>query len=282
MAFIINGYENVYETDVVKPIMDRVRELAASGRASLLSSNPQGIVEAHEVSFRVITDHARAAAFLIAHGVYPSNEWRGYVLRRIMRRAMCHGRLLGLLEPFLGQVTDALVEWMGTIYPELREHRHRVMETVRLEEERFTGILDAGVAKIREYLEQHTGSEDRGVDGKFLFSLYDTFGFPLDLAKEVFEDARWQVTEGSLQVYEADMEAQRERARASAAFSGGTEVAAEVYRELITQLPSVDFLGYESLSAPARILAMVGRGHRLQEAVAGGGRGDHGPHNMLR
>ncbi len=260
MAAVLQGLESNFLTDLLRPLLDHVSGLARQ---------PYGAVEAHDVSLRVIADHARAAAFLIADGVYPSNEWRGYVLRRIIRRAMRHGRLLGLVEPFLWKVTGTVADVMGAAYPELVEHRARVADTVRLEEERFAETLDTGMVKIQEYLEDQVSSTERLVDGKFLFTLYDTYGFPLDLAQEVFEDAGWRVTEGSLQAFNAEMEAQRERARASAGFGGEADAAAEVYRDLITRLPGVEFLGYESLAAPASILAMVMQGRRVREAVAG-------------
>jgi alanyl-tRNA synthetase len=221
------------------------------------------------VSLRVIADHVRATAFLISNGVYPSNEWRGYVLRRIMRRAMRHGRLLGFVKPFLWAMTETVVDVMGDVYPELREHRARIAETIRLEEERFAGILDTGVSKIREYMEERVGSVGRTAEGKFLFTLYDTHGFPLDLAQEVFREAGWQVTEESLHSFETEMEAQRARARASAGFGGEADETTVIYRELVTQLPTVEFIGYETLSAPARILAMVAGRHRAMEVVAG-------------
>ena len=180
VAAVVQGVESNFLTDLIRPILDRV---------SALAGKPYGAVEAQDVSMRVVADHARASAFLIADGVYPSNEWRGYVLRRIMRRAMRHGRLLGLFEPFLWEVTGTVADLMGSVYPELVDHRARVAETVRLEEERFAETLDTGVAKIREYLEERRAPADRIVDGKFLFTLYDTYGFPVDLAQEVFQDA---------------------------------------------------------------------------------------------
>ncbi len=259
IAAIMQEVESNFLTDLLRPPLDHVSRLARK---------PYGAVEAYDVSLRVIADHARAAAFLIADGVYPSNEWRGYVLRRIMRRAMRHGRLLGLVEPFLWKVTGTAADVMSAAYPELQEHRSRVAETVRLEEERFAETLDTGVAKIQEYLETQAGS-DRAVDGRFLFTLYDTYGFPLDLAQEVFQEAGWRVTQASLQAFETEMEAQRERARASAGFAREGDAATEIYRDLVTRLPSVEFLGYESLAAPAKILAMVAGSRRVREVVAG-------------
>ena len=260
LTAVLQGVESNFLTDLIRPILDHVTRLAGK---------PYGVVEAHDISMRVIADHARASAFLIADGVYPSNEWRGYVLRRIMRRAMRHGRLLGLIEPFLWKVTGTVADVMGATYPELVEHRARVAETVRLEEERFAETLDTGMAKIREYIEEHRGSADREVDGRFLFTLYDTYGFPSDLAQEVFQETGWRVTDASLRAFDAEMKAQRERARASAGFKGEADESVEIYRDLITRIPAPEFLGYESLAAPAKILAMVAGSRRVQEALAG-------------
>ncbi|MEK7879219.1 MAG: alanine--tRNA ligase-related protein, partial [candidate division NC10 bacterium] len=226
--------------------------------------------EEDDVSMRVIADHARATAFLIADGVIPSNEWRGYVLRRIMRRAMRHGRKLGLATPFLWSAVRWVEMDMGNAYPELESEMPRIQEVVRREEERFAETLDAGMGEIQEYLAaQPSPDGPRVADGRFLFKLYDTYGFPLDLAQEVLQDAGWQVTEASLQAFKAEMEAQRARARASASF-GETDETAPVYRELVGQFPQVEFLGYESLAAPARVLALVADGRRIVEVSAGG------------
>jgi alanyl-tRNA synthetase len=220
---------------------------------------------------RVIADHARAATFLITDGVMPSNEWRGYVLRRIMRRAMRHGRMLGMSEPFLWDMTGRVVSVMAEAYPEIREAQARVAEAVRQEEERFAETLDLGMAKIREYLEAHRGDAARTVDGRFLFTLYDTHGFPSDLAQEVFADAGWTVTPETQQAFDAEMEAQRERARAGASFGGGDsgDPSVAIYQRLSGELARPTFLGYGALTAPARILAMVVDGQRRREARQG-------------
>jgi alanyl-tRNA synthetase len=143
IAAVVQGKESSYETDLIRPLIAHVERL---------SRKPYGGEEEQDVAMRVIADHARAAAFLITDGVTPSNEWRGYVLRRIMRRAMRHGRMLGLMEPFLWDVAGGVVDLMGAAYPELREAQSRVAETVRLEEERFAETLDLGMARIREYM----------------------------------------------------------------------------------------------------------------------------------
>ncbi|MBI2469585.1 MAG: alanine--tRNA ligase [Candidatus Rokubacteria bacterium] len=267
IAAVVQGVESNFLTDLLYPLIAHVERL--SGRSF-------GAREADDVSMRVIADHARAAAFLISDQVVPSNEWRGYVLRRIMRRAMRHGRLLGLMEPFLWEVTGTVVELMGGVYPELREHGARVQEIVRLEEERFAETLDRGLERIG--VEAATSASwplERGrprVPGRVLFTLYDTYGFPDDLAQETFEDRGFAVTAETLAEYEAEMEAQRERARAGAAFGAAGEPgdSAALYQALAAELPAVEFLGYEALAAPARILALVRDGGRRREAAAGG------------
>ena len=260
LAAVLQGVESSYDTDLMRPLIAHVERLA--GRR-------YGEGEAADVSMRVIADHARATAFLIADGVTPSNEWRGYVLRRIMRRAMRHGRMLGLDAPFLWDVTGTVAELMGAAYPEVREHHARVAETTRQEEERFAETLDLGTAKIREYLEARATDGERVVDGRFLFTLYDTHGFPVDLATEEFQEAGWQVTDASLAAFEAEMQAQRERGRSGASFAAADGAPGAVYQALSTELARPEFLGYATLTAPARVLAMVADGRRRPAAGAG-------------
>ncbi|MGH7263243.1 MAG: alanine--tRNA ligase [Candidatus Rokuibacteriota bacterium] len=260
MTAVVQGVESNYLTDLFRPLIARVERLAGKS---------YGARAPDDVSMRVIADHARAAAFMISDGVMPSNEWRGYVLRRIMRRAMLHGRLVGLVEPFLWDVAGSVAEMLGSVYPELVEQRSRVAEVVRLEEERFAATLDAGETRIQEYLGAHGAGAGRAVDGRLLFKLYDTYGFPRDLAEDILRDQGWRVTEETESAWTAEMEAQRERARAAATFGTEAEASAGVYQTLAAELPHVDFLGYEALAAPARILAMVRDGRRRPEAVAG-------------
>src|SRR6266513_1767383 len=230
---------------------------------------------------QVIADHARTTAFLIADGVTPSNEWRGYVLRRIMRRAMRHGRLLGLAEPFLWRTVEWVAELMRDAYPELATEHGRIEAAVRDEEERFAEALDTGMQLIEEYDEARRRRAARGVtsppvlDGSFLFKLYDTHGFPRDLAEEIFRDKGWQVTDETNAAYEAEMQTQRERARAGATFGAGdaTAEATAIYQRLGAELPAIEFVGYDTLTAPARILAIVdpaeGGARRVREAGEG-------------
>ena len=205
IAAVVQGKASNYDTDLFAPLIAEV---------SALARRRYGAAEADDVSMRVIADHARTSAFLIADGVTPSNEWRGYVLRRIMRRAMRHGRMLGLTEPFLWKTVDWVVKLMGTAYPEIAADRARIQDAIRTEEERFAETLDTGTVKIKDYLAEHAADTRRVVDGRFLFTLYDTYGFPMDLAEEVFQDAGWRVTEATRAAADAEMEAQRARARA--------------------------------------------------------------------
>ncbi len=257
VAAILQGVPSNFQTDLLRPLIGEVEEI---------SSRAYGERESDDISTRVIADHARASTFLIADGVVPSNEWRGYVLRRIMRRALRHGRLLGLGEPFLWRLSATVVDLMGETYPELRERHQTVAQLIRQEEERFAETLDRGLEKIREYVESRSG-EEKIVDGHFLFTLYDTHGFPTDLAQEIFADQGYTIPEASLQVFEAEMTIQRERARASASFGG--EEGPRIFQELAGALPPVEFLGYDSLAAPAKILALIREGSRLREVAAG-------------
>jgi alanyl-tRNA synthetase len=265
IAAVVQGKLSNWDTDLMAPIIAEV---------ATLSRRRYGAAEPDDVSMRVIADHARTTTFLIADGVTPSNEWRGYVLRRIMRRAMRHGRMLGLTDPFLWKTVDWVVKVMGQAYPEIVAERPRIQEAIRTEEERFAETLDTGTLKIKDYLAEHASDTRRVVDGRFLFTLYDTYGFPMDLAEEVFQDAGWRVTEATRAAADTEMEAQRARARAGATFGGGDDAAASaVYQRLGAEIPSTEFVGYDSLSSPARILAIVDAGsggpRRLTETGEG-------------
>jgi len=268
---VMQGKASNFDTDLLAPLIEWI---------AALTGKPYRAREEDDVSMRVIADHARAATFLIADGVTPSNEWRGYVLRRIMRRAMRHGRLLGLSEPFLWRTVEWVVRLMGDAYPELLTEAPRVEETVKTEEERFAETLDTGMRLIEEYDEAQRRRGSRGLtsprvlDGRVLFRLYDTHGFPRDLAEEIFRDKGWVVTDGTEAAYEAEMEAQRERARAGGAFATGEDAeAAAIYTRLSTEIPRVEFVGHDTLAAPARILAIIdtagGRLSRVREATEG-------------
>jgi alanyl-tRNA synthetase len=264
VAAVMQGKTSNFETDLLWPLIAQISKLAGK---------PYRNREEDDIAMRVIADHARATTFLIGDGVTPSNEWRGYVLRRIMRRAMRHGRLLGFHEPFLHRTVEWVVTLMRGAYPELVGERQRIQETVRGEEERFAETLDVGLAKIQEHITEHGGSGRRVVDGRFLFRLYDTYGFPRDLAEEIFQSRGWVITDETNRAWESEMNTQRERARATATFDAdeGAE-AARLYQQLSAEIPAVEFVGYDTLTSPARILALVDFQdglRRVREAVEG-------------
>jgi len=261
VASVLQGKLSDWDTDHFAPLIARVSGLAGKR---------YGAGEDDDVSMRVIADHGRTATFLIADGVLPSNEMRGYVLRRIMRRALRHGRMLGITEPFLHKTVPWVVESMGAAYPEIVRERARIEEAVRGEEERFAETLESGGRRIDEYLAVHGNGRGRAVDGGFLFTLYDTYGFPRDLAEDVLKDRGWVVTDQTSAAWDSEMEAQRTRARAGASFAAGDEgESAAVYQRLSGEIPRVEFVGYDSLTTPARILAMVRGVQRVREATEG-------------
>ena len=261
IAAVMQGKESNFDTDLLRPLIEGVAALAGK---------PYGRHPEDDVSMRVIADHARATTFLTTDGVTPSNEWRGYVLRRIMRRAMLHGRFLGLTEPFLHRSVEWVSAVMGEAYPEIVRERARVQETVRGEEERFAETLDSGERRIGEYHDAQGAGRGRAMDGAFLFTLYDTYGFPRDLAEDALRDLGWEKTEETDAAWNVAMEGQRDRARAGASFGGdGDAAAAGLYQRLSAELPRVEFVGYDSLASPARILAMVAGSRRVPEAAQG-------------
>src|SRR5256885_13645385 len=177
-----------------------------------------------------------------------------------MRRAMRHGRKLGLTEPFLWRGVDWVADVMGGAYPEIVRERGRIVEAVRQEEEQFARTLDQGMRRIEEYAQVQGAGRGRPIDGRFLFTLYDTFGFPRDLAEEILVDQGWRVSDETEATWTQEMEAQRERARAKAAFGGDGEAteAVALYQRIGGSPPlPQQFRGYQTLTGPAKILAIL-------------------------
>ncbi len=250
---ILQGKHDNYDIDLLRAIIEK--------SAHLSHTDPDG---AHKVSHRVIADHLRASAFLIADGVMPSNEGRGYVLRRIMRRGMRHAHLLGVKDTHMHRVLPALVEKMGDTYPELREAESMISETLRLEEERFKRTLGTGLQLLSAETSKLKDGEK--LPGDVAFKLYDTFGFPLDLTEDVLkrEQNRAVDTEG----FNASMEKQREVARKSWAGSG--EAATETVWFAVKERVGVsEFLGYKETQAEGAIVAIVKNGAEVDSATKG-------------
>jgi alanyl-tRNA synthetase len=261
IAAVVQGKQSNWDTDLFAHVFDRIEGLT---RKAYRTSS-----EADQVSMRVIADHARTTAFLIADGVLPSNEWRGYVLRRIMRRAMRHARKLGIAGPFFWQAIEGVVADMGAAYPELRSEGERIRRAVGEEEERFAAVLDAGMDRIDEYAKAQGRGRERVIDGRFLFTLYDTFGFPRDLAEDELRDRGWVSTPATESAWQQEMESQRERARAGASFATGDGADGGAFFATIPQtFGAQKFLGYELLAAPAKIWAIVREGDFAREREA--------------
>src|SRR5262249_26468886 len=230
MAAVVEGKLSNYETDLFVPLLER---------ASELSGKRYGADPDDDASMRVIADHARATAFLISDGVQPSNEGRGYVLRRIMRRAIRHGSRLGLEEPFLHEVVKVVVAEMSSAYPELRENESFVLEATRHEEEAFRRTLARGLRLIDEEIERAREAKRKVLSGDVVFLLHDTHGFPWDLTQLIAKERGFDV---DLDRYEELMAAQRERA----SFGGsGEKAVGELWRTLRDRLGESEFLGYQ-------------------------------------
>jgi alanyl-tRNA synthetase len=252
ISAVMQGTHDNYDTDLLRSLIE------ASAEAS--KTPPDG---PHAVSHRVIADHLRATSFLIADGVLPSNEGRGYVLRRIMRRAMRHVNKLGVREPMVFRLVPNLVAMMGAAFPELRRAEALIAETLKLEEGRFIQTLDRGL----KLLEEETGKlgDKQPLNGEVAFKLYDTFGFPLDLTQDILRGQGRSVDQAG---FDAAME--RQRAAARKAWSGSGEAATEsLWFELRDKVGVSEFLGYDTESAEGQVRAIVVDGKSADAAKTG-------------
>ncbi len=249
---VLQGGHDIYGIDLLRALIEASAE--ASGRAADAD---------HAVSHRVIADHLRSVGFLMADGVMPSNEGRGYVLRRIMRRAMRHAHLMGCEEPLLWRLVPALVAGMGQAYPELGRAEPLIAETLKLEETRFKRTLERGLRLLDDAAEDL--DEGRPLPGDVAFRLYDTYGFPLDLTQDALRNRGVEVdTDG----FEAAMDRQREEARK--AWAGSGEAATEaLWFEVRERVGTTEFLGYETHAAEARVEAIVVDGAAVESAADG-------------
>ncbi|WP_417269739.1 alanine--tRNA ligase [Celeribacter sp.] len=252
IAALLQGSHDNYDTDMMKALIE------ASAHAT--SVDPYGDKNVHH---RVIADHLRSTSFLIADGVMPSNEGRGYVLRRIMRRAMRHAHLLGAKDPIMHSLVPELVRQMGDAYPELRQGQSMIEETLRLEETRFKQTLDRGLKLLDDELDGLPEGEK--LAGAAAFKLYDTYGFPLDLTQDALREKGREVdTDG----FDAAMAEQKAKARAAWAGSGET-ADATVWYDVAEDKGTTEFLGYETEKAEGEIVALVKDGARVETANAG-------------
>ncbi|MBI4400957.1 MAG: alanine--tRNA ligase [Nitrospirae bacterium] len=255
LAAMAQGVHSNYDSDLFKPI------LASIGNRT---GRRYGKDSIGDRSMRVIADHLRAITFLIADGVLPSNEGRGYVLRRILRRAARHGRLLGIAEPFLHEMTGTVVELMNAAYPELQTAKGTIGEVTQREEERFISTLDQGLPILNEMVAKARASGQAVLAGTDVFKLYDTYGFPLDLIEEACREQAIRLDEAGFQ---RALEEQRDRARKTAGF----EVAAAkpLIAEVASRIRSSRFVGYEQFAGEGVVQAILKGDRLVKEAVEG-------------
>jgi alanyl-tRNA synthetase len=244
-----------FDTDLFAPV------IAAIEAASHVS---YGRDPFKDISIRVIADHIRSITFLLSEGLMPANDGRGYVLRRIMRRASRHAKLLGVEGSFLYRLVDSVVDTMGNIYPELIHEKERASKLLLFEEDRFSRTLEQGMKILDDIMDTVKKTGKNTIPGSELFRLYDTFGFPLDLARDIATDNMLLIDEDG---FHREMEVQRERARAS--WVGEEEAVASIYRELQSEIGETLFVGYQTLESESTIKAMISGGKIAREANKG-------------
>lgn len=255
LSFLLQKVGSNYETDLFRPIVEEVRKHTL---ASYEGPN--------KAAFHVIADHSRALTFTLSENILPSNEGRGYVLRRILRRAVRYAKKIGITKPFLYQMIASVVETMKEPYPELIKTREQVANIVKSEEERFFATLAQGSEILDGIVQRAKNDKKSKISGKDMFLLYDTYGMPLDLTREVADEEGLQLDEAG---FEAEMAQQKTRARASWAGNDAAE-SRKVYEEIRAKIPAaVEFLGYQGLTGESTVLAIVAGGKEVSQAKAG-------------
>ncbi|HZZ83856.1 MAG TPA: alanine--tRNA ligase [Anaeromyxobacteraceae bacterium] len=254
LAAVVQGKRSNYDTDLFQAIIRAIEQVSGKKYDAATDDG---------VSMRVIADHARATTFLVGDGVLPSNEGRGYVLRRIMRRAIRHGKRLGLEKPFLARICEAVIAEMGAAYPETRENQAFILEVARNEEESFRRTLDRGLAILEEEMGRLEAAGEKVVPGKVAFLLSDTFGFPMDLTRVIAGERGLGVDEPGFDKHLAE-----QRARSEWKGSGEAAVG-DLYKAIAQELGETRFVGYERTVTRAEVKALVVNGHRAARAGEG-------------
>jgi alanyl-tRNA synthetase len=257
VASVLQGVASNFDTDLLREIMDFTAELC---------DLTYGQDEQVDVALKVIADHARAITFAITDGALPSNEGRGYVIRRLLRRAVRFGRLYGIREPFLHKVVEAVIRQMGQVYPELVKGKEHVLRVVRIEEERFGETLAQGTEILNHLIEQAKSAGATSLSGEEAFKLYDTYGFPLELTQEMAAEQGFAV---DTEAFAQAMEEQRRRARDARQETDYISERDTVFKELREELGETKFIGYDTLQGTAKVLAIIKDGDRVMEAVPG-------------
>lgn len=255
LAAVAQGVHSNYDSDLFTPILTAIANRAGTA---------YGEKETADRSMRVVADHLRAMTFLMADGILPSNEGRGYVLRRILRRAARHGRLLGITEPFLYELCGTVVEQMGDVYSEVRAAAGTIAEATRGEEERFIATLDQGLPLLNDMMTKTRAAGQSVLSGSDVFKLYDTYGFPMDLIQEACREQNMSVDQRG---FDQAIEEQRNRARKTGGFEQDT--ARPAVSELASRLGTTKFVGYEQLEADSLLQAILKGERMVKEAVEG-------------
>lgn len=255
MACIMQGVDSIFDIDTIRHILDGV---VAKCGVEYKDGQAQT-----DISIRIITDHLRSMTFMIADGIMPSNEGRGYVLRRLLRRAARHGRLLGIKDAFLSELSNKVIEVSGEAYPELVEKKDYIQKIISVEEEKFASTIDQGEAIISEYVDQLKACDKTILDGEKAFKLYDTYGFPLELTEEILkENGMTADTDG----FAENMRRQKEQGRSR---RKNTECEAWKENRSLVDVEETEFTGYGSTIGTGRVLAIIDENGVLEEATAG-------------
>ena len=242
LACVMQGVDNLFEVDTVRALLDAVCNIAGKN---------YGKDKDDDISIRVITDHVRSATFMISDGVIPSNEGRGYVLRRIIRRACRHGKLLGINHMFLKGLSEIVIGQNEGAYPELREKYDYILKVIVLEEERFNATIDQGLGILSGIIEDCKAKGEKIISGQDAFKLYDTFGFPVDLTREIAEESGLAIDNDAFTLL---MKEQKDRARAA---RGNISGWSDSSKSLLENLPATEFVGYEENECKAKVLSII-------------------------
>ena len=241
LACVMQGVDNLFEVDTVRHLLDTVCKIAGKEYGKDLKT---------DISIRVVTDHVRSATFMISDGVIPSNEGRGYVLRRILRRASRHGKLLGINRMFLKELSEIVISQNEGAYPELRTKYDYILKVIVLEEERFNATIDAGLGILSGVIESALEKGEKVISGEDAFKLYDTFGFPVDLTREIAEEKGLTIDDEAFTLL---MKEQKDRARAA---RGNVSGWSDSSKSLLKNLPATEFLGYTETACNAKVLSI--------------------------
>lgn len=252
MATIMQDVRSIFEVDTIKHILDYICSL---------SKVEYGKEASVDMSIRVITDHIRSVTFMVGDGILPSNEGRGYVLRRLLRRAARHGKLLGIHGAFLFKVAQRVIEVSKDAYPELAERTETIEKVISIEEQRFQETIDQGLSILQNYIVEMKKQNRMELSGKDAFKLYDTYGFPLDLTKEILGEEGIKVDE---EAFHEEMKKQRERARIARGENDSVGWEEDPFGHLDSEIRS-DFVGYDSIEAKGKIIAIVKKGETISE-----------------